>query len=181
MTGTSARDDWAEIAALFPLSRTTLGRSWNLGISSRMSRERLHVLRTRPGVGALDKMLERRDVSRVKALRTFAAVNLEQASAAFRITAVVNVTLPVVLLTVLNLVLPGSPAELFRFFTATTQGAAIIFTTLLVGYLIFLAGIMGYSVVQLSNARDIRHLIDLHAAERGIYFGLEDADGLQPG
>ncbi|GLQ19875.1 hypothetical protein GCM10007854_08300 [Algimonas porphyrae] len=135
----------------------------------------------RSGAGNLDRLLADRSLSRIKTLRTFAVVNQEQASAAFRITVVANVTIPVVIITVLNLIFPGSPADMFRSLFALNEGGTVFVWLLVVAYLSLLAGGLGFGIANLSNARDIRHLIDLHAAERGIFFGLEDEDALQSG
>lgn len=82
---------------------------------------------------------------------------------------------------VMNLLMPGTSADILRSVIAESDGMIIAVTLVLIGYLCLVAVVMGYSVIQLSNARDIRHLIDLHAAERGIYFGLEDTDPLPSG
>ena len=38
--------------------------------------------------------------------------------------------------------------------------------------------VLVYALASLNQARDIRHLIDLFAADRGVYFGLEDSSDL---
>ena len=58
---------------------------------------------------------------------------------------------------------------------------AVIGTVISPWALALLLLILIYSISCLNQARDIRHLIDLFAAERGIYFGLEDMSDLQSG
>jgi hypothetical protein len=53
--------------------------------------------------------------------------------------------------------------------------AILLFTSFLVALGVAMVAI--YSLANTHQARDIRHLIDLYAAEQGIYFGLENMDG----
>lgn len=133
------------------------------------------------GAAQLALLLDQRDDARVKALRTFAAINHEQAVAAFRLTLIVNVSVPVLILTLLNQAFPGL---LGRLYTASRQAGELSFwiqLNVLLTALALLLLILIYSISCLNQARDIRHLIDLFAAERSIYFGLEDMSDLQSG
>jgi len=39
---------------------------------------------------------------------------------------------------------------------------------------VMLMFVVGYAIANLGQSRDIKNLIDVYAAERGIFFGLED-------
>lgn len=177
-TQPTAAQDWDTVQAFFPVRKTSPRFLWNYGLSSRMHRYRLRKLLSGKGAGQLANLLRERSDRRIKALRTFAAVNHEQATAAFRITVVINVTIPVLFLTVLNILTPGSVPEFIASLYADDPDVLsflIVFTSVVLCLGLF---VIGFSVASLGYARDIRHLIDLFAAERGIYFGLEEAGDL---
>lgn len=179
MTETTAREDWDEIQALFPASKGITRKSFENGMSSRLSAKRMQRLMGGKSAQKLDAMLSERGLERVKALRTFASINHEQALAAFRITVVTNVSIPVILLTVMNIIAPNLLEELRELINMVahvsfqTQLAPALFLTVVA---LWTALFLTYAVLCLGQAREIRHLIDLHAAERGVYFGLEDMD-----
>ncbi|GGX62444.1 hypothetical protein GCM10011309_10520 [Litorimonas cladophorae] len=166
--------DWAEIEALFP-TRGALrpSKSWTNGISTRAGVGRLSRMLDNRGAGPLAAKLDQMDDARVKALRTIAAVNLEQAAQGFRVSLVANVTVPVLILTILNQLTEQGIGH----FLKSAYGEAALYG-LIAGFLttVLLVGLMiAFTLASLNQARDIRHIIDLQAAERGIYFGLEDA------
>ena len=177
----SALADWTAIQAMFPAYRAISSKNWAYAISNRMHGTRLTKLREGRWATALSELLKRRGDARLKALRTFAAINHEQAVAAFRLTLVVNVSVPVLILTLLNQAFPGAVG---RFSTESLDAGQLAFwlqLNILLTALVFLLVILIYSVCALNQARDIRHLIDLFAAERGIFFGLEDTGDMQSG
>ena len=179
MTETTAREDWDEIQALFPARKGIRRQSFENGMSSRLSGKRMKRLMGSDSAQKLDALLSERGLERVKALRTFASINHEQALAAFRITVVTNVSIPVILLTVMNILAPNLLDSLRNLFNIIanvsfqTQLAPVLFLSVVA---LWTATFLTYAVLCLGQAREIRHLIDLHAAERGVYFGLEDMD-----
>ena len=169
-------EDWAEIEALFPTRRAMRpNKAWTNGISTRAGQGRLTRMTANPGAGPLAAKLDQMDDARVKAMRTFAAVNLEQASNGFRLTLVANVTVPVLVLTVANLLSPNGIGAMFLA-APSDEGILLLLIAVIVFALLTLTSIITYALAGLNQARDIRHIIDLQAAERGIYFGLEDID-----
>jgi len=172
-------EDWAQIQSLFPRSGGRRMLTWVSGVSPRLGRHRLSRLLALPATGPLAALLDQRDIGRIKALRTYAAINLEQASAALRMTIIVNVSIPVIIIAILSQVSSGQVwADLWSFYTEEAYqwlALAVPLVLALITVLIVLAS----GATQLGQARDIRHLIDLFAADRGIYFGLDDMDDLQ--
>lgn len=153
--------------------------TWVSGVSPRLGRNRLTRLMSLPAAGPLAALLDQRPIERIKALRTYAAINLEQASAALRMTVVVNVSIPVIVVAILSQISSGQIwAGMWAFYSedpyqwlALAIPVAFALTALII--------IMAVGATRLGQARDIRHLIDLFAADRGIYFGLDDMDDLQ--
>lgn len=179
MDETSAAEDWEQVQALFPAQKSITSKSWTFGFSGRLPRTRIDRLMQTRSAAKLALMLDQRSNQRIKALRTFAAVNLEQATAAFRISIIANVSLPILLLTVANLLFPGSLGRIFLSAFEVGQQVAMIQLGVLFLTLSWLLAILIYALACLNQARDIRHLIDLFAAERGIYFGLDDMNEMQ--
>lgn len=174
---TRAAEDWVEIQKLFPAWAALKPTSaWVNGISSRLVGSRLSRLLKGARVEALTLLIDQKSDERIKALRTFAAVNLEQATAAFRLTMIANVSAPILLLTITHQLIDGG---LGRLLAEIHENDPIIITGMVSGAAIgalLLLGVAFYALANLNQARDIRHLIDLLAAERGIYFGLEDLE-----
>ena len=172
----SISSKWDEIVGLFK-ARTAFQPSkfWMSGLSSRLGSKRLSRLRTTKRALRLESLLNAASNRDVKALRTFAAVNQEQATAAFRLTMVNNITWPVGFLAIIHQFSPNGLGGLLQnsfktdFLFLSVLGATVI---------VCVIGVALFALANLSQARDIRHLIDLHAAERGIYFGLEDMEEL---
>ncbi|MEL6686078.1 MAG: hypothetical protein AAFP97_00480 [Pseudomonadota bacterium] len=127
----------------------------------------------------VQSFLNDRSPERVKALRVYALTNQEQASAALRMTIVINVSIPVIFMTLSTQISDGRFWDsVWDLYASAPGGIAIILSTLIAA-LVVLFIILVWGASRLGEARDIRHLIDLYAAERGIYFGLEDADTFQ--
>lgn len=165
----SVSDVWDNITSLFKARHGIKYRSVFLtGLSTRVNAKRLSKLRNTKQAKALSAILTNLPKEKIKALRTFAAINQEQAVAAFKVTMVGNVSLPIGFLAVLHQVLPkglgGTIIDLYD------SEAALLFlaTGTLIG-IVLIAIVAMYALANLNQARDIRHLIDLHAAERGIY------------
>lgn len=172
----SASDDWVKIIGLFPIGRFLVPRKFaSMGFSSRLNAHAISRLWESRAAGHLAAKLDQTDDARIKALRTYAAIYLEQISSAFRLTLVVNVTVPFLLLTFANLLVPGGLGQLLQDTYGGDAEGSLIFGGLVLASVIFAACISIFALAQLNRARDIRNLIDLHAADRGIYYGLEDA------
>ncbi|WP_298918603.1 hypothetical protein [uncultured Algimonas sp.] len=175
---TSPRDDWNGLLDLFGAGRLRRAMKWSFGFSPRLSRRRIAHLQDTGGAVAVSTLLARRDAACIKALRTYAAVNHEQAAAALRITAIVNVSIPVIVLTLATQMSDGAFwADIMSVYSATPLGW-VVPVALLSGLLLATSILLGSGAARLGEARDLRHLIELHAAERGIYFGLEDEDDM---
>lgn len=171
-------EDWTEIQSMFPRSGGRRILRWLGGVSPRLGRHRLTRLLALPAAGPLAEMLEQRSPARIKALRTYAAINMEQASAALRMTIVVNVSIPVIIVAVLSQVSSGKIwADMWSFY-AEDAAQWLAFAIPMTMAFITLVIILAVGATRLGQARDIRHLIDLIAADRGIYFGLDDTDTL---
>ena len=172
----TAADEWAQLVKLFPIFRYLLPRKLaSLGLSSRLHAHAISRLAENPAAGRLAAKLDQVGDARVKTLRTYAAIYLEQISSAFRLTLVINVTVPFLLLTFANLIAPGGLGKLLQDTYGGNVEGSLIFLGLVLVSVLFAAYMSIYALAQLNRARDIRSLIDLHAADRGIYYGLEDS------
>ena len=171
-------EDWCEIEELFPARKAMSAQSFiSKGLSDRATSRRLSAVMKNPGAAILAARLDQMDDARVKALRTFAAVNLEQAVYGMRATIIVNVTVPVLIFTLINQISSGEWAK--PFLNAHNDGLwGWLFLGVIGLSLLFLLFLVTFALASMNQARDIRHIIDLQAAERGIYFGLEDAEDL---
>lgn len=181
MEQNSVEKDWETVQSLFPARKSFTSHSWAFGVSSRLGRKRIAKLQQAKSSQALGDFLSSCDSARIKALRTYAAINLEQTIAAFRITIIVNVSIPLLFFTIVNQLFPGTIRGVYA--AAFQEGGMTAWVQLnvLLTAFIALVIILLFAVASLNQARDIRHLIDLIAAERGIYFGLEDVSDLQSG
>ena len=171
----SAFQDWEKIRALFPSKKAMRpNKAWVNGLSTRLGDDRLDRLLSDPRSQRLAVILDQFDDDRLKAIRTYASVNLEQALSAFRLTMIGNVTTPIILLSVIHQLSNGGIKE---FIGWLHQGDALSMAVIF-GFIVFFAMIVFfvvvYAVASLNQARDIRHLIDLFAADRGLFFGLDD-------
>ncbi len=176
----AAQEDWAHIQALFKARSVMRPKAaWFNGVSSRLSRRRLERLTQSPSARTLKDYLADKTPNGLKTLRTFAAVNLEQASSAFRLTMIANITVPIVLLSVLHQLSPNGLGQLIK--TVIGDDSEMMLSMIIggLGGIIVLILLISYALANLGQARDLRHLLDIYAAERGIYFGLEDKDDLQ--
>ena len=105
-------------------------------------------------------------------------MNLEQAVSAFRITIVGNFSIPIIMLSVAHQLTDGGVRKLFEFIHQGEFVAIIFMIVFGIFMLMLLFLVLVYALASLNQARDIRHLIDLFAADRGVYFGLEDSSDL---
>lgn len=171
------QENWNYIQSQFKIwhaMRPT--KTWFSGLSSRIGNKRLTRLTQSASARSLVTHLDSLPDKHIKTLRTYAAINQEQAGSAFKLTMIGNVSVPIVLLTVFHQLSDGAIADYLKHLRTENLSA---FWGGMVGLaigLLFLLFIVTYSLANLNQARDIRHLIDLYAAERGIYFGLEDMD-----
>lgn len=178
-TPKTAREDWEHIAALFKAGaamRPT--RTWFNGMSSRLDYKRMEKLQKTKQAKALESYLSKLSDKRIKTLRTFAAVNQEQTLAAFRVTLLGNVSVPILLVTFFNQVTQGGFTQFFKNLKAEDPTFFAVLIAGILGGVTVIALLAIFAIANLGQARDLRHLLDIHAAERGIYFGLEDMDDL---
>jgi len=175
----SASEDWEHIASLFKAGAAMKPtRTWFNGMSSRLEYKRMERLQNTKQAKALKRYLTDLPDKRLKTLRTFAAVNQEQTLAAFRVTLLGNVSVPIILVTFFNQVTQGGFTNIFRSMKLESPTLFTILISGIIGGIVAIALMAIFAVANLGQARDLRHLIDIHAAERGIYFGLEDMDDL---
>jgi len=153
-------------------------RTWLNGMSTRMDFKRLEKLRKSKAATTLFEYFETIADHRIKTLRTFAAINQEQTLAAFRVTLLGNVSVPILLVTFTNQITGGGVTEIFRMMQVENPMVFSITISGLIGGVIAIALVAIYALANLGQARDLRHLIDIYAAERRIYFGLEDMSDL---
>ena len=172
-------NEFEVIEKLFPIKAYMRpSRTWWYGISPRLLQRRLLELSTNDGALKLRDILTDKSESELKTLRIVAGINEEIAASALRIAMVVNVTVPLALLALANQLLPGGIGE---FVVNAMGGDSSDYITFLIGGTLGIIYLLIYGVYALSHltqARDIRQLIDIYAAECGIYFGLEDNVGL---
>ena len=170
---------WLEIQALYPVRVTRrISLANSMGLSGRLAPSRLtRLVATKPAQALLTR-LSAMEPDAIKSLRIHAALNEEQARAAFRTTMVANVSAPLIGLAVINQSFPGwlsnwvnQPGDAGA---AATNAVAVF---IVIGILT-IALITFYALSAANHARDLRHLIDIGAAARGVYFGAEDADGM---
>jgi hypothetical protein len=84
-----------------------------------------------------------------------------------------------VLLSVLHQLSPNGLGQLIKTFIGEDSEMMLSLVIGGLGGIIVLMLLTSYALANLGQARDLRHLLDIYAAERGIYFGLEDMDDLQ--
>jgi len=176
-TQESLAEKWERIAALFR-TRNALKtrRVWFTGMSARMGKQRITALRETKQAKALFDIVKGVSRSDVKALRTFAAINQEQAVAAYKVTMIANVSIPIGVLALIHQLSPDGLGALILSIYGDEQTGLFALITASTIAVIGILFISLYSLGNLNQARDIRHLIDLYAAEQGIYFGLEDME-----
>lgn len=171
--------DWNEIQAMFKVGSAMLpNMAWFNGISSRLGSKRVPRLMGSHSAKCLRLFLDKQTDKNIKTLRTYAAINQEQVASAFKVTLFGNISIPILLLTLFHQLSDGALAILFRqvYNESPTAFWRFVFGGL---FIVVLFGSLAiYALANLNQARDIRHLIDIYAAERGIYFGLEDMDNL---
>lgn len=103
---------------------------------------------------------------------------MEQAAAAMRMTIIVNVSIPIIIVTILSQISSGQLwNNLWSTYSDEPYGWLAIAVPLVTSLSILIL-VLAVGATRLGQARDIRHLIDLIAADRGIYFGLDDTDTL---
>lgn len=171
--------NWKDIQAMFKArSAMRPNMAWFNGISSRLASKRLPRLMESRSAKRLRLYLDNQSDKNVKTLRTYAAINQEQVASAFKVTLFGNISIPILLFTLFHQLSDGALASLFRqvYIESPTAFWRFVFGGL---FMVVLFGSLAiYALANLNQARDIRHLIDIYAAERGIYFGLEDMDNL---
>lgn len=174
----SLAGEWERIAKLFR-TRNALktSRVWFSGMSARIGKHRLSALRQTKQAKALFDILKTVSRSDIKALRTFAAINQEQAVSAFKVTMIANISIPIGVLALIHQLSPdGLGPLILSIYAESDLGLVVLICSSLFAAL-GATVIAIYSLANMHQARDIRHLIDLFAAEQGIYFGLEDMEG----
>lgn len=174
---TTLYEDWDRIQALFPARKAIRpGNAMLNGVSTRLGAKRLTRMMTGTAQKALREIIHSASDQRVKALRVVADVNHEQTSTAFRLTMIANVTAPLAFLAVLHQSLPKGLSQVWSYIESEGQffiwwnfGLAILLAVLI-------AFLITWALANLGQSRDIKNLIDIYAAERGIFFGLEDSE-----
>ena len=172
-------NEWNHVSEMFPIKSYTRPRlAWFNGVSHRLLTTRLIDIADKKGGKTLYDYLSEKSDADVKALRVISAVNHEQAVAGFRTVMVGNVSVPLALIALANQLLPGGignfAIELLGGDTNAYLGALLGGCVGIILLVIFTI----YALAHLTQARDIKNLIDIYAAQRGIYFGLEDIDDL---
>ena len=80
----SAFQDWEKVRSLFPSKKAMRpNKAWLSGLSTRLGDNRLERLLSDPRSQQLAVILDQFDDERLKAIRTYAGVNSEQALSAF--------------------------------------------------------------------------------------------------
>ncbi|WP_026942449.1 hypothetical protein [Hellea balneolensis] len=164
-------DIWDQLAKEF--------RNWNgvkprrqwfkTGLSERSGYNRLRILeggKQAKRYFSLTKNLSRKDLSY---LYRRAEVNYEQAVAAARVATILNLTILVGALMLFNQIFPGLIAKYATAFFQTGNGYDLLFG-LFIALLFFgvITGVLSYSHGGTTQARDLKHLLDLSLARRDL-------------
>jgi hypothetical protein len=167
---------WREATQLYANAKGMRPRrSWWFGLSERAGGDRLSKVTERPAARRLAGRLAQLSDVDARLFETRAALNLDQALAAMRVTLVMNLTLPVATVLFVNGLLPGGITGFFGLDEGDVAllGVAIGLAALSIG------GLLWYVFAGLQQARDLHHLALLDAARRGHRPGmLSSADSI---
>ena len=158
---------WGEATTLYANKRALrLSRSWfTKGMAERAGGDRLSVMRRRPGAKRVAHLLEGLSDPDLRVFHARAAINLEQAVAATRLTVLYNISVPLGVVLLVNELAPNLVALVFADSGPAVTGAAWSGLLALLG-LVFLA--IWFCFAGVHQARDLYHLATLAMARRGL-------------
>lgn len=159
---------WKEAARLYAnRSGMRVRRSWLSGVGERVGFDRLGTVTRRPVAKRVNERLGGLSDADMRVFHAYATVNLEQASGALRLSLIVNVSLPVGLILLLNALLPDGLAGLHVVRTASDAGW-LYWTISLSLLLAVVAALVWYCYAGVHQARDLYHLSSIELARRGL-------------
>lgn len=152
---------WERATKIFANAKAMRPRmSWLTGVGMDTTANRLQRLLSQPrtaelhaALGALDELALRRFLHRTE-------INLERAAAAMRLNLVVNISVPVGALVIVNQLFPQAVTN----FVVDYGMDAIIIASTAVLFLLLLS--IWYSYCSVTQARDLAHLTRLYAARQ---------------
>lgn len=133
------------------------------GVPPRSHRDRLARLAGSSPARRVLARLEQCAESELRQLQTLADINAEQAQTAFRRAFVVNISAPFAVVVAFGQLAPELFSEIVQ--SMTTPGLTSVLIVLLAA---FIPLSIGYTYLRATDARDLRDLIRLHAAAKGL-------------
>lgn len=177
MPNPTTENAWTEIAQAFS-NRAFMkyNPTWLWGISARSGPRRIARLEGSRSAIHLQKILADLGNAEIASLLVRSEVNLEQALSAFRLTLVVNISIPLGLMVLINQLAPGAIGNLL----AETPVEAILVPLFLALGLLITS--MWYAYAGALAARDLNHLLRLRLAdaETGMARGLAGPAEIDP-
>lgn len=150
---------WERATELFANSKAMRPRlSWLTGVSMDITADRIQRLLRQPRTAALYKALDVLDVVGLQRFLQCAEINLERAAAAMRLNLVVNISVPVGALVIVNQLFP----QVVSNFVADYGTDAVIAGSISILFLLLLS--IWYSYCCVTQARDLAHLTRPHAS-----------------
>ena len=153
--------------------------SWvKFGVSERAGAKRLRVLENGKSAKTLYELTKNLTQRDLRYLHKRAEVNFEQAQAAGRVGTILNGTLLVGAVVLLNQIFPGAIAEVLKLTFLSPWGAYKIYM-LITSFLAVLMSVtvLSYSYGGAAKARDLKHLLELSLARREFYEGRRGDEG----
>lgn len=150
---------WERATKLFANAKAMRPRtSWLTGVGMDTSANRLQRLLRQPRTRELHDALNKLDAVALRRFLQRAEINLERAAAAMRLNLVVNISVPVGALVIVNQLFPQAVTN----FVADYGMDAIIMASAAVLFLLLLS--IWYSYCAVTQARDLAHLTKLYVA-----------------
>ena len=164
---------WAEASALYANRKgMRLSRAGFFGLPSRLLPDRVAKLKDAPGAKRVRHLLGLLSDADLRVFHAQAAIGLEQATAAARTCLLVNVSVPIGFLVLLNSLLPGSLEETYF----SDAALAVGFLSGAAALAASISLVVWYAFAGVQQARDLCHLATLEMARRGLAATLSGGD-----
>ena len=145
---------WRDAVRLYSNARGMRPQAtWFSGVASRTSPRRVEALRRSSAARRLEALIVPLNSAAPRRLEALAAVNVEQASAALRLTLIANISLPVGSVLLFNQLFPGTVTTLIE----SSSPSSVILALSMMAALMLAA--LWYSYSGVRQARDLLHLI----------------------
>lgn len=153
---------WREISA-YTSPRDFFSVTQWAGVPARSHRDRLARLSSGKSARRVLARLAECTEADVRQLGELAAINAEQAETAFRRAFVVNISAPFAFVVAFGQLAPATFADIVQSLAAPGPTSALI---VILAALVPLS--IGYTYLRATDARDLRDLVRLHGAARGL-------------